>query len=142
MPELGISAEKVAFVALKAREFGAKIAPFDEGDTETSDEQDRADGVLENRADDPSLLELREAIEALDEDERTSLVALAWLGRGTYDLDEWDEARRTARGEASTPAARYLIGMPMLADYLEEGLAAFGISVSETENDVVAGRNV
>ncbi len=142
MPELGIAVDKVAFVALKAREFGAKTAPFDEGDTETSDEQDRADGVLENRADDPSLAELQQAIDALDDDEWISLVALAWVGRGTFDLDEWEEARNTARREASTPAASYLTGMPMLAEYLEEGLAAFGIGVADAENDVVAGREV
>jgi hypothetical protein len=64
----------------------------------------------------------------LNEDEQVELVALAWLGRGTFDLDEWDEAVDTARNEHNKRTARYLLGMPMLGDYLEEGLAAFGIS--------------
>ena len=136
MPELAIAPEKVAFVILKAREFGAKVAPFDEGDTETADEQDDADGVLENRIDDPDLLEMTAFIRALDVDEQTNLVALAWVGRGTFDLEDWDEAVTTARDEATTSTARYLAGMPLLADYLEEGLAAFGVDVAETESDV------
>ena len=136
MPELAIAPEKVAFVILKAREFGAKVAPFDEGDTETADEQDDADGVLENRIDDPDLLEMTAFIRALDVDEQTNLVALAWVGRGTFDLEDWDEAVTTARDEATTSTARYLAGMPLLADYLVEGLAAFGVDVAETESDV------
>ena len=136
MPELAIAPEKVAFIILKAREFGAKVAAFDEGDTETADEQDGADGVLENRTDDPDLQELVAFIGGLDVDEKVNLVALAWVGRGTFDLDDWDEAIATASDEATTSTARYLVGMPLLPDYLEEGLAAFGVDTAEVESDV------
>jgi hypothetical protein len=136
MPELAIAPEKVAFIILKAREFGAKVAAFDEGDTETADEQDGADGVLENRTNDPDLQELVAFIGGLDVDEKINLVALAWVGRGTFDLDDWDEALTTANDEASVSTARYLVGMPLLPDYLEEGLAAFGVDIAEVESDV------
>jgi len=139
MPALEISPRKVAYIILKAREYGAKVSPFDDGDLETSDEQGGGDGVLENRPDDPAVLELVGFIRALNQDEQKNLVALAWLGRGTFSLDEWDQALETAEEEATTSTARYLLGMTMLADYLDEGLAAFGIDPAESENEILGG---
>ena len=136
-PTLDISPEKVAFVILKAREFEAQVAPFDEGDHESYDEQPRQEGVLESRADDGSLRELMAFLGGLNEDEEANLVALAWIGRGTYDADDWDEALATARSERSTRTKRYLLGMPMLADYLADGLDALGIDVAEIENNLI-----
>ncbi len=59
----------------------------------------------------------------MTEDERVQLVALAWLGRGTYDLSEWRTALDTARSEHRKRTAEYLLGLPLLGDYLEDGLA-------------------
>ncbi len=56
-------------------------------------------------------------------------MALAWVGRGTYELDDWHEALDTARNEHGKRTAEYLMGLPLLGDYLEEGLAAFGESI-------------
>jgi len=75
-------------------------------------------------------------IRALNDDEKAALVALAWVGRGTYGLDEWDQALQTARDEHGTRVAEYLLTLPMLGDYLEEGLDAFGESISD-ENETV-----
>ncbi len=75
-------------------------------------------------------------IEALNEDEQTSLVALMWVGRGTFEPEEFGEAVQTAREEASTPTAEYLKGSPHLADHLENGLDALGISALEAEDEV------
>lgn len=57
-------------------------------------------------------------------------MALAWLGRGDYERGEWREALAAARerGEAST--ARYLSGLPLLGDYLEDGADALGINLT------------
>jgi hypothetical protein len=52
-------------------------------------------------------------------------VALAWIGRGDYTGRDWREAVTTARGRRTTRTSRYLLGMPLLSDYLDEGLAAF-----------------
>lgn len=133
-PELDISPDKVAWVIERAREFEAKVAPFDEGDTEGSEDQFGA--ILENEKDDPTLSELAGFFAALNEDEEANLVALAWIGRGTYTADEWDTALATARSEKTTRTFRYLLGMPLLADYLEEGLEALGISAADAEADV------
>jgi hypothetical protein len=138
MPDLDISAEKVAFVVMKAREFDAKVAPFDDGDEETADEQPRADGALENRKDDPALKELLGFFRALNDDEKANLVAIAWIGRETFDVDDWPAALAAARAERTTPTEHYLLGMPLLADHLEAGMDALGFDMAEIESDVAA----
>jgi hypothetical protein len=138
MPTLDISPEKVGFFILKAREFHAKIAPFDEGDTETADEQDRADGILENRDHDPTVGEFDGLMEGLNDDEKANLVAIAWIGRGAFEPDDWDEAMSTARAEKTTPTAYYLLGDPLISDYLGEGMALLGFDMEAIENEVVA----
>ena len=79
--------------------------------------------VLTDKADDPVREELLGAIRALNDEERVRLVALAWLGRGTYDLDEWKRSAGHRAAEHSRRAAEYLLGLPLLGDYLEDGLA-------------------
>lgn len=140
MPQIDISPAKVAFLILKAREFQAKVAPFDEGDQETSDEQERADGVLENRAQDSSLQEFQGVVRGLNDGEAANLVAIAWIGRGTFGPEDWEEALQTARQEKITSTAEYLAGTPLLADYLEEGMAALGIDMAAEESNSAARR--
>jgi hypothetical protein len=65
------------------------------------------------------------------------LVALAWLGRGTFSADEFDEAVATAFAERTNPTERYLLGIPLLADYLEEGLDKLGYSVEDAEKGIL-----
>ena len=60
-------------------------------------------------------------------------VALTWLGRGTYDKAEWDSAVSQARDAHNEHTARYLLGMPKLGDYLEEGLSQLGYFCEEYE---------
>ena len=78
--------------------------------------------ILEDFANDPTRAELVAFINALNEDEQAHLVALAWIGRGTFGAEDLDEAVETARNERVNATSRYLLGMPLLADYLEEGL--------------------
>jgi hypothetical protein len=87
--------------------------------------------VLEDNPEDPVFFELKEFINGLDIEEQLNLVALAWLGRGTYDKSEWNEALAIARQEHNNRTAQYLLGLPLLGDYLEEGLSQFGKSCSD-----------
>ena len=87
--------------------------------------------VLENKPEDPVYRELLSFIRALDEEEQITLVALAWVGRGTYDVSEWQQALDTARSERNARTAEYLLGLPLLRDYLEEGLAAFDLNCAD-----------
>jgi hypothetical protein len=131
-PELAISPEIVCYIALKAREFDVKDEPS-ESDPGSNPADDDMRAVLEDHADDPVAEELRAAIFALTEDQQVDLVALAWLGRGDGDLSDWQALRDDARAARTGPTWRYLLGLPLLADYLEEGLAAFGISSAQLE---------
>lgn len=128
---ISISVSKVAHVAVRAREIDAKVGRWDSpGDTADSD------SILESRRGDATESELRAFIEGLNEDEQAELVAVAWIGRGTYEPEEIQEAIQTALEEASTPTADYLLGIPLLADYLDDGLEKLGIDPTDAEEDI------
>jgi midasin (ATPase involved in ribosome maturation) len=84
------------------------------------------DGLAEEKADNLMAEELSELINDLNVDEAAELIALMWIGRGDYDASEWSEALAEARQRGNKRTAKYLLGMPMLGDWLEEGLEAVG----------------
>jgi len=98
-----ISTNKVVRVIFLAREYGPESGP------------------------------LYDYISGLNEDEATSLVAIMWVGRESFDAEDWDEALATARAEATAPTEDYMSGIPELPDHLEAGLEALGIDVTEAE---------
>ena len=132
LPVLTISPEKVCFVVVKAREFDVKDAVTNP-DESSSAADDAMSSVLEDRSDDPVAQELRAFIGSLNEDEQIDLVTLTWLGRGDGKIEDWDEIRSEASRAHNKRTASYLLGIPLLADYLEEGLAQFGLSCEEFE---------
>lgn len=81
--------------------------------------------------------ELSAFIDGLNEDEQAELVALTWIGRGSFEAGEWDEALATARQEASNPTASYLLGSPHFADHLETGAELLGLDLSAAEDDLL-----
>ncbi len=128
---LEISTEKVAFVIIRAKELDAKVGRWDSpGDTAD------ADTILEKRRGDATEQELRSFISDLNDDEKAELVAVMWIGRDTYSADELEEAIATARQEATTPTEDYLLGIPLLGDYLEDGLEKLGVDPGEVEEDI------
>jgi hypothetical protein len=133
---LEIAPEKVAHVIVKAREYDTKVAAWDDT-AAAGDAQDDPASILQDFAADPTRSELVSFIDALNEDEQAHLVALAWVGRGTFEPEEFDEAVATARSERTTATSQYLLGIPLLADYLEEGLERMGISAEDAEGDIL-----
>jgi len=131
-PDLAISAGKVAAILAKARRFDVKDAVTDP-DSSSNASDDAMLSVLEDHSDDPVQTELAAIIRGLNEDEQIDLVALAWLGRGDGDLDDWDDIRAEASRAHNKRTAEYLLGIPLLGDLLEEGLAQFGHSMEEFE---------
>lgn len=130
--ELQISPEKVCFVVIKAREFDVKDA-VTEPDPGSNPSDDQMAAVLEDHADDPVVEELSSFIGAMSEDEQIDLVAMAWLGRGDYTADDWPSVREEAARAHNQRTAAYLLGMPMLGDFLEEGLSLLGYSCEPFE---------
>jgi hypothetical protein len=129
-PELAIDHDTLGYIVVKAREFDAKVPPV-ESDPGSNPADDREEEILSDYADDPTLDELRAAIDELNEDEVVDLIALAWVGRGDYGPEDWPEARSMAQERHKRRSAAYLIGIPALGDYVEEGLAALGYDTSD-----------
>lgn len=135
-PSLEIAPEKVAHVIIKAREYDAKVGAWNASPAEGDADED-PNAILEDFANDPTAAEIAGFIDALNDDEQVHLVALAWVGRGTFEPEEFDEAVETARNQRTGTTASYLLGLPLLADYLEEGLEKLGYSAGDVESDVL-----
>ena len=129
---MDISLDKVCYLIMKVRAFEVKVAPSEENSgSNPIDDLDLE--ILEDLEDDPTYDELVAFFEDLNEDEALDLVTLMWIGRGTYGVGEWQEARDLARKEATHTTAEYLLGTPLLSEYLQNGLDAFGLSCQEAE---------
>ena len=121
--------ETLCRIILRAREYEAQV-PTDYDGGEAPDNVDDTDeetlSVLDDSINTSVEEELVAAIDDLAEDQQAELLAFAWVGQGTYDAADWDEALEEAAGE--TNIADQLMEMPMLASVLEAGLAAFDIT--------------
>lgn len=126
---LDLNPETVYFIIHKAREF--QISDETELPEDPAGSDDWDEDAFSAHVDDPAFLELKTTIEDLEPDQQVSLVALMWVGRGDYTLDEWDRALAHARESWNEHTAEYLIGTPLLADYLGEGLEQFGYAEEE-----------
>ncbi len=134
---MDIALETVCYIINRAREVMADLDPLEDEpghhapDDVMRDElpEEDAPGVVEN----PELDDLKAYIDALNEDEQADLVALTWIGRGTYTAEDWDEAVEVAHEEHPKRVARYLLSQPLLADELEEGLSEMGFSCEDAE---------
>jgi len=124
--------EQLAYIVEKARQFDAETAPVDSGSgSNPSDDNDVA--ILEDTRDNPTQQELAGALDALNDDQRIEILALMWLGRGDFDRGGWRDALAQAREIHNAAETEYLIGTPLLADYLEEAIAALGYSLEDSE---------
>lgn len=128
--DLGVSLETVATVVDLARAFQGK----EETDPEQATEDANSEAaLLQETPDDMTEDSLRQFIDELNEDEQASLIALAWVGRGDYVAEDWEEARSLAAERNQADTATYLMEMEMLGDLLAEGVAAFGLSIEDVE---------
>ncbi len=129
---LEINAGIVCDIIQKIRVFQAKESvtfPV-EGPPEFSEDNDWLQTLASHR-DDLSYLDAKKTIENLEPDQQIMLVALMYLGREDYSIDEWETALETARNNWTTHTANYLLSRPLAADYLEGGLAQLGRSCEE-----------
>ncbi len=116
-----IPIDSIAHVIIRFREYDSGINPWAHSGQRTGH------GVR---------TELHEFIAALNDDEQAALTAVLWIGRDSFDASQLDEAIATALRERTTPTEDYLMGEPRLADYLESGLDALGISPEDAQDDL------
>ena len=126
--ELSVSQEAVCRLIVRARELEAQVPGIEADDEE--DPQDTDDGlsVIEDEANESVQAELVAALDDLADDQIAEVLALAWVGRGTYDSSEWEDALEEAADTSGESPTDQLLDMPMLAGYLDAGLAAFDLS--------------
>lgn len=129
---LQMNLDKVCYVIVKAREYDVQEGSVSDDDAGNMVDDEFRETLSEDE-EDATVDELTAFIEAMNEDEQCELVALAWLGRGDYATEDWEEAVETARSRREGSTAAYLLGIPILADYLEEGLSQFELSCADVE---------
>jgi len=122
---MDLNPDTVFFIVDKAREFHVKEA-VTIPEVPLSPTDDWARQILADHADDPVFQELKTIIDDLEPDQQVSLVALMWVGRGDYAAAEWKNAIEQAKDRWNQRTADYLIGTPLVADYLSEGLDQLG----------------
>ena len=121
-------------IILRAREYEAQT-PTDYDGNEAADnvddEEEGALSVLDDTINDSVEEELKAVFEDLGEDQLAEVLAFCWVGQGTYDAGDWEEAMEEATElarDGGAGAIDELMEMPMLASVLESGLAAFDLS--------------
>ena len=122
---MDIALDKVCELILRMREIEVKEGLTDP-DSGSNAIDDGSTDVLMDSPDDSTEEQVREFILGLNDDERHDLVAIAWIGRGDYEPEEWLTALKTAREREDGPTADYLLGIPNASDLLDEGLASLG----------------
>lgn len=116
-------------IVLRAREYEAQVPTDFEGNEAAENVDDEAGetlSALDNTINTSVEEELRASLDDLGEDQLAEVLAFCWVGQGTYDASDWDEAMDEASQENG--AIDELIDMPMMASVLEAGMAAFDLS--------------
>lgn len=127
---LSVNPETVCFLIAKAHEFHAKegvVIP----EVPNSPADDWGRQVLADHLDDYSYREMTYVMNELEPDQQYEVLALMWLGRGDYEVDEWENALDDARDGWNRQVINNMIATPMLADYLAEGLDLLGYRCEE-----------
>jgi hypothetical protein len=134
IPDLDISTEQICAIVSMARRFDVKDV-VTEPDPASNATDDQSLAVLEDHADDPIQIEFVTYVRGMNVDEQVDLVALMWVGRGDGDLDDWQDLRAQAAQSHNSRTAAYLLGVPLLADYLTEALEMLGESCEGVDAD-------
>lgn len=120
--------ETICRLIVRARELEAQVPAIEtEEDPDPTDSDDEF-AVLEDEANESVEQEIEALLDDLGDDQVEEILALAWVGRGTYDASEWEEALEAARDPDAESPAEQLLEMPTLAAYLDAGLAAFDMN--------------
>ncbi len=120
--------ETICRLIIRAREMEAQVPTNESDDEEDPTDSDDAFAVLDDDANEAVEEEIVALLDDLGEDQVQEILALAWVGRGTYDPSEWAEALEEAADSNSEDAVDQLLDIPTLAAFLDAGLAAFDLN--------------
>ena len=119
-------------IILRAREYEAQV-PTDYDGGEAPENVDGENGealsVLDDSINDSIEIELAAAFEDLAVDQLAEVLAFCWVGQGTYEAADWEEALEEAGEENNI--IELLMDMPMLPSVLEAGMAAFDLNCND-----------
>lgn len=130
VPELSLAPDDAFAILLKAREYDVKV-PQTDPDSGSNATDDMSVDALELGPQDDTRRELLSAIHDLNDSEQNDLIALIYLGRGDFTLDQWTEAKQEATNIDRKQAGKYVADIPLASDYLEEGLSQFDKSLQD-----------
>ena len=121
--------ETLCRIILRAREYEAQVpTDYDGGEApeNVDNEGEETLSVLDDSINSSVEEELVAVLEDLAEDQLAEVLAFCWVGQGTYEASEWDEAIEEA-GQETNPIEE-MLDMPMLPSVLEAGMAAFDLN--------------
>jgi hypothetical protein len=127
---LNVNPQTVCFIIARAKEFQSAETPFASDDVSLQDSE-WLDELQQEYASDTCYQEVKAVIDDLEPDQQVTLIALMWLGRGDYDVEDWDGAYADAEDGLTRQTADYLMATPLVANYLEEGLTLLGYACEE-----------
>ena len=130
MPDLTITPDTAFAILLKAREYEVKV-PQTDPDSGSNPSDDNSVDALELGPQDETRRELLSAVSDLNDSEQNDLVALIYLGRGDFSLDQWEDAKQAAADLSRGQIPRYVAETPLASDFLEEGLSQFDESLQD-----------
>jgi hypothetical protein len=133
--ELLTPIETYCRLILRAKELEAQVPAEDPDedadnvdDLDDDEGEDQALSVLSDELNSGVEEEMQAALDDLADDQLAEVLALAWVGRGTFDASEWEDALAEANDTDPESTIDELLDMPLLASYLDAGLAAFDFS--------------
>jgi len=126
--DLSTPLETICRLIVRARELEAQVPAIETEEDDDPTDSDDEFAVLEDEANESVEEEIEALLDDLGDDQVEEILALAWVGRGTYDASEWDEALEAARDPDAEGPMEQLLEMPTLAAYLDAGLAAFDMN--------------
>jgi len=127
---INLNPETVCYIIQRAKQFHVKeqiVIP----EKPNSPSDDWALQMLADHTGDLNFEEVLLQIKDLEPDQKATLVALMWLGRGDYALEDWEVTMAEATDNLTDHTGAYLMGHPLVADYLQEGLSQHGYSCDE-----------
>jgi hypothetical protein len=114
-----------------------------QGQVRPNVDDDASDGIDDDMVDvlndrGPERALLSQMLAAMSEAELHEVIALLWIGRGDYEPEEWDRAVENVPEYVNEPPVDYVLGTPLAAEHIEEGLEQMSELAEAVDEDETA----